>query len=70
MIFANPPPLMKALFTIGLCTGLREGDVATLKWSEIGGYNGRGTAVSDFLYREINRVTRKTHTRWFISRLK
>ncbi len=62
MIFANPPPLMKALFTIGLCTGLREGDVATLKWSEIGGYNGRGTAVSDFLYREINRITRKTHT--------
>ncbi len=62
MIFVNPPPLMKALFTIGLCTGLREGDVATLKWSEIGGYNGRGTAVSDFLYREINRVTRKTHT--------
>ena len=62
MIFVNPPPLLKALFTIGLCTGLREGDVATLKWSEIGGYNGRGTAVSDFLYREINRVTRKTHT--------
>ena len=61
LIFADPPPLMKAMFTIGLCTGLREGDVATLKWNEISGYKN-GTNVSDFLYHEINRVTRKTHT--------
>lgn len=34
-LFENPPPLMRGLFTIGICTGLRLGDVATLRWDEI-----------------------------------
>ncbi len=59
-IFRNPPPLMEALFTIGLCTGLREGDVATLRWREIITYNKDARGVPDFYVAEIERVTRKT----------
>ena len=29
---------MHGLFTIDICCGLRLGDVATLRWSEIEGY--------------------------------
>ena len=61
LIFSNPPPLIHAMFTIGLCTGLREGDVATLHWDEIDGY-GENLNPDDILYREIHRVTRKTNT--------
>ncbi len=59
-IFRNPPPLMEALFTIGLCTGLREGDVATLRWREIITYNKDARGKPDFYAAEIERVTRKT----------
>ena len=61
LIFSNPPPLIHAMFTIGLCTGLREGDVATLRWDEIDGY-GENANPDDHFYREIHRVTRKTNT--------
>ena len=37
-IFRAPTPLMRGLFTIRICTGLRLGDVATLKWTEVEGY--------------------------------
>ena len=60
LIFNDPPPLMRAIFTIGLCTGLREGDVATLKWEEVDGYSPQYLDTSG--YREIHRVTRKTNT--------
>lgn len=58
LIFKNPSPLMRALFTIGICTGLRLGDVATLRWSDIEMDRTLGEPV--FLEKEINRVTRKT----------
>ena len=58
LIFQNPPPLMKGLFTIGICCGLRLGDVATLRWNEIEGYGPN----QDFFQKEIIRVTRKTKT--------
>ncbi len=35
LIFTEPPPLIEGMFTIGICTGMREGDCATLRWSEI-----------------------------------
>ncbi len=60
-IFADPPPLMEGLFTIGLYTGLREGDVATLRWSEIEKFDS-SLKKQDFYGREIIRVTRKTKT--------
>lgn len=60
LIFTDPPPLMKAMFTIGICTGLREGDVATLKWSEISNWHEGKSTVQDFLHEEIIRITRKT----------
>ena len=52
MIFSNGPNLIHAMFTIGLCTGLREGDVATLRWDEIDGY-GENLNPDDILCREI-----------------
>jgi len=60
LIFNDPPPLMRAIFTIGLCTGLREGDVATLKWEEVDGYSPQYLDISG--YREIHRITDKTET--------
>ena len=59
LIFQNPPPLMHGLFTIGICCGLRLGDVATLRWSEIEGY-APNLVAPDFYLHEIIRVTRKT----------
>ncbi len=59
LIFSNPPPLMKGLFTIGICCGLRLGDVATLRWQDIEGYTAN-LAFPDFFLHEIIRVTRKT----------
>ncbi len=59
-IFRDPSPLMEGLFTIGLCTGLREGDVATLRWREIITYNKDARGKPDFYVAEIERVTRKT----------
>ena len=59
LIFQNPPPLMRGLFTIGICCGLRLGDVATLRWSEIEGY-APNLVAPDFYLHEIIRVTRKT----------
>ena len=61
-IFENPPPMQRGLFTIGICTGLRLGDVATLKWSEIGNYKVEETGAGRFLGQEITRLTRKTKT--------
>ena len=61
LIFQNPPPLMRGLFTIGLCCGLRLGDVATLRWNEIEDYAPNLTNP-DFYMKEINRATRKTKT--------
>ncbi len=58
LIFKNPPPLMKGLFTIGITTGLRLGDVATLRWSDIEMEMVDGEP--DFFGKEIHRVTRKT----------
>ena len=57
-IFRNPSPLMKGLFTIGITTGLRLGDVATLRWSEIEMDLENG--IPNFMGKEINRITRKT----------
>lgn len=62
LIFENPPPLQKAMFTIGICTGLRLGDVATLRWSDIEFDNPDTEDGPDFFQKEINRVTRKTKT--------
>ncbi|NCU26968.1 hypothetical protein EOM86_09650, partial [Candidatus Nomurabacteria bacterium] len=59
LIFQNPPPLMRGLFTIGICCGLRLGDVATLRWSDIEGY-APNLVAPDFYRHEITRVTRKT----------
>ncbi len=59
-IFLNPPPLMEGLFTIGLCTGLREGDVATLRWREIFTYNEDTNGKPNFYEAEIERRTSKT----------
>lgn len=61
-IFETPPPMLRGLFTIGICTGLRLGDVATLKWSEIGNYKADGTGAERFFGQEIARLTRKTKT--------
>lgn len=60
LIFKDPPPMMKALFIIGICTGLRLGDVATLRWSDIEWNHVTEPPV--FLEKEIHRVTRKTQT--------
>ena len=60
-IFQNPPPLMKGLFTIGICCGLRLGDVATLRWDEIEDFVPN-QQDPDFYLKEIVRVTRKTKT--------
>lgn len=54
-IFTAPPPLMRGLFTIGIYTGLRLGDVATLRWAEIDAEKN-----SNFRGGEIRRRTRKT----------
>ncbi len=61
MIFVKPTPLMKGMFTIGFCTGMREGDCATLRWSEIKCYNPNhvpGTKP-DFQECEIDRISLK-----------
>lgn len=60
-LFENPPPLMRGLFTIGICTGLRLGDVATLRWDEIE-MERSANGLPDFQGKEIHRVTRKTKT--------
>lgn len=61
LLFANPPPLLRGLFIIGICTGLRLGDVATLRWCEIEMEQKRGELPS-FWGGEIHRITRKTKT--------
>lgn len=61
MLFANPPPLLRGLFTIGICTGLRLGDVATLRWKEIE-VELKSGELPNFWGGEIHRVTRKTKT--------
>ena len=61
LIFKNPSPLMRGLFTIGITCGLRLGDVATLRWQEIEGYSPN-LCEPDFYHHEINRITRKTKT--------
>jgi integrase len=58
-IFANPPEMIKGLFTIGICTGLRLSDAATLRWSEIEQFDAK-QRNPDFLHREIVRLTIKT----------
>ncbi|MFA6714568.1 MAG: tyrosine-type recombinase/integrase [Victivallaceae bacterium] len=60
LIFKNPPPLMKALFTIGICTGLRLGDVATLCWNDIEIDQRNSDDIPIFFGKEIHRLTRKT----------
>lgn len=62
LIFQNPPPLMKGLFTIGICTGLRLGDAATLRWREIEMDQQPGKDHPSFWGKEIHRITRKTKT--------
>ena len=65
LIFKNPPRLMKLLFTIGFCTGMRLGDVATLKWKYIKNYASEQYLPSgkpNFGLSEIVRHTRKTNT--------
>ena len=62
LIFQSPPPLMRGLFTIGICTGLRLGDVATLRWDEIEMDRQSGMDQPSFWGREIHRITRKTKT--------
>lgn len=61
-IFENPPPLQRALFTIGICTGLRLGDVATLRWSDIESSHLHSDEHPQFFQKEIHRITRKTKT--------
>ncbi len=61
LIFANPPEMIKGLFTIGICTGLRLSDAATLRWSEIEQFDAK-VRNPDFLHREIVRLTIKTKT--------
>ena len=61
-IFANPPSLQKGLFTLGICTGLRLGDVATLCWKDIETTTVDANGKPDFFQREIIRRTRKTKT--------
>jgi integrase len=53
---------MRGLFTIGICTGLRLGDVATLRWDEIEMDRQSGMDQPNFWGREIHRITRKTKT--------
>ncbi|MDD5596494.1 MAG: tyrosine-type recombinase/integrase [Victivallaceae bacterium] len=62
LIFRNPPPLMKAVFTIGICTGLRLGDVATLRWRDIEIKERASNNIPIFFGKEIHRITRKTKT--------
>ena len=62
LIFANPPPLQKALFTLGICTGLRLGDVATLRWKDVEMTVFDADGNPDFFQKEIHRITRKTKT--------
>jgi integrase len=35
LILSTAPPFIKAIFVVGFLTALREGDIATLKWSEV-----------------------------------
>ncbi len=62
LIFENPPPLQRALFTVGICTGLRLGDVATLRWSDIEYSFSEDEDTPVFFQKEIHRITRKTKT--------
>ena len=59
LIFRNPPPLMKGLFLIGLTTGLRLGDVATLRWRNIEKTFENG--IPNFMGKEIHLATSKTN---------
>ena len=61
LIFTNPPELIRGLFTIGICTGLRLSDAATLRWGEIEQFDSK-RRNPDFLHREIVRLTIKTKT--------
>ena len=61
-IFASAPPLQRALFTLGICTGLRLGDVATLCWNEIDITVPDTNDIPEFFQHEIHRITRKTKT--------
>ena len=61
LIFADPPEMIKGLFTIGICTGLRLSDCATLRWEEIEQFSANARKP-DFLHREIIRLTLKTKT--------
>ncbi len=60
LLFKNPSPLMKAMFTIGICTGLRLGDVATLRWNDIESDRRDSDGIPVFFGKEIHRITRKT----------
>lgn len=51
--------MIKGLFTIGICTGLRLSDCATLRWREIEQFSAN-VRSPDFLHREIIRLTIKT----------
>lgn len=62
LIFKEPSPLMNAIFTIGICTGLRLGDVATLCWSDIEIDERNSDGIPVFFDKEIHRITRKTKT--------
>ena len=61
-IFVAPPPLQRGLFTLGICTGLRLGDVATLCWNEIEMTTVDEDGKPQFFQHEIHRITRKTKT--------
>ncbi len=62
LIFANPPEIIKHLFMIGMFTGLRLSDAATLRWCEIEQFSPLAENP-DFLHQEIIRLTLKTKTR-------
>ncbi len=61
LIFENPPELIRQLFMIGIFTGLRLSDAATLRWTEIEQFSPLAEEP-DFLHREIIRLTIKTKT--------
>ncbi len=61
LIFSNPPEIFKGLFTVGICTGLRLSDAATLRWAEIEDFKVNAKEPN-FIHREITRLTKKTKT--------
>lgn len=63
IIFKNPPELLAGPLFVGRYTGLRLGDVLTLKWEYFEGITGyHGAIAPDFTGREISLIAQKTKT--------